>query len=254
MPQSRYVINSILRAFSLLELFTQGQAAHKFSQLERALGYNKATLTRLLASLTKADILQKDPLTREYRLTHRIFRIGNAYRDEMDLYKTAAPLMAELAQATGETVHLAILADFLVLYIGKMEGSQSVRIRSQIGHTTPCHTTGVGKAMLANLEPSRLEEFFRTVTLEKISPQTITDPDQLRVHLHQIKEQGFSLDDQEHEKDVRCVAAPIFNHRGQVVAALSVAGPVYRITSQRISQELAPLVREAARSIGRRQG
>ena len=254
MPNDRYVINSILRAFQVLDAFTFEKSSYKFSELEKKLGFNKTTLMRVLVSLVKAGVLEHNEQTKEYRLTYRLFRIGNIYRDQMDLYDNALPFISKLSTSTEETVHLAILNEFRVLYIGKIESSQSISIRSRIGSSNPCFSTGVGKAILANLDEEEIEEFFRTVTLERYTPNTISDAEELRGHLKRIREQGYVIDEGENEEEVKCVAAPIFDSEGKCVASISISGPVFRISREKMNSEFIPAIKKTVGQISRRMG
>ena len=254
MANDRYAINSILRAFQVLDAFSFEKSRFKFSELEKKLGFNKTTLLRVLTSLVVAGVLEHNDQTKEYRLTYRLFRIGNIYRDQMDLYGVALPFISKLSSLTEETVHLAVLNSYQVLYIGKIESSQSISIRSHIGSSNPCYSTGVGKAILANLNDDEIENFFRTVKLERFSPNTICDPDEFRLHLKRIREQGYCLDEGENEEEVRCVAAPIFNSEGKAIASISIAGPQFRMTREKINQEFIPAIKDTARDISIRMG
>jgi DNA-binding IclR family transcriptional regulator len=254
MPNDRYAINSILRAFQVLDAYTFEKSSYKFSDLVKKLGFNKTTLVRVLASLVKAGVLELDNQSKEYRLTYRLFQIGNIYRDRMDLYDVALPFISKLSSSTEETVHLAVLNNYQVLYIGKIESSQSISIRSRIGSANPCYSTGLGKAILANLDESEIESFFCNVKLERFTPNTLSDPEELRLHLRRIREQGYAIDEGENEAEVKCVAAPIFNSEGRCIASISIAGPVFRMTREKINSEYTPAVKETAQNISRRMG
>ena len=254
MASDRYAINSILRAFQVLDAFSFEKSRYRFSELEKKLGFNKTTLLRVLTSLVVAGVLEHDKQTKEYRLTYRLFRIGNIYREQMDLYDVALPFISKLSALTEETVHLAVLNNYQVLYIGKIESTQSISIRSHIGSSNPCYSTGVGKAILANLNNGEIEDFFRTVKLERFTPNTISDPDELRGHLKKIKDQGYCLDEGENEKEVRCVAAPVFNSEGKAIAGISISGPQFRMTREKIKKEFIPAVKDTAKNISIRLG
>jgi len=211
-------------------------------------------MLRVLTSLVVAGVLDHDSQTKEYRLTYRLFRIGNIYRDQMDLYGVALPFISKLSALTEETVHLAVLNSYQVLYIGKIESTQSISIRSHIGSSNPCYSTGVGKAILANLNNGEVENFFRTVNFERFTPNTICDPDEFRRHLKKIRKQGYCLDEGENEEEVRCVAAPVFNGEGKAIAGISIAGPQFRMTREKINDTFIPAIKDTARDISIRMG
>ena len=254
MPSSPYTINSVLRAAKLLECFSLEKPALTNSQLAKMLGLHKSTITRLVYSLVEAGFLRRDPKTGEYSLTYRLFRIGSVYINQIGFRSEARPLLAELAASIQETVHLAVLNDFEVFYIDKVEGAQSVGMMSRIGNKSPAYCTGVGKILLAFLDGNDLERYLRTVELKRFTPNTIINPEELKLHLQRIRRQGYTIDDSEHEADIKCVAAPLYDTSGKVVASISIAGPGFRINRQRIEKELLPAVVGTARNISERLG
>jgi len=254
MPKEKYVINSVVRAIDVLKCFSFENPTYKFPEFQKKLGFNKTTLTRILASLEKSEIIERNGETKQYKLTSHLFRIGNVYRDQMNLYNVAMPLLSELVASEKETVHLAVLHNFRVLYIGKRESSQSIGIMSRIGSLNPCYSTGVGKIILAYLDQDEIDRFFDTVELKRSTPSTICEPNELRRHLKQIKEQGYAIDKGENEEDIHCVAGPIFNGRGKVIAGLSIAGPVFRMTGEKINEKLIPAVKKTAQMISKSMG
>jgi DNA-binding IclR family transcriptional regulator len=254
MDDNRYLINSVLRAALILESFSFEKFTYTNTELSKLLGLNKSSLTRLLYSLEKCGFLQRDPKTAEYKLTHRLFRIGSIYINQVSLQKEAMTFLSELASSCKETVHLAILDGSEVLYLDKIESSQSIGMMSRIGNRSPAYCTAVGKVMLAHLNDKDLEAFFRSVELKRHTSNTITDPAELGLHLNKIREHGYAMDNGEHEAEVKCVAAPIWDRTAKVVAGISVSGPAFRINSERIEGELIFAVKRTAEKISRRLG
>jgi IclR family KDG regulon transcriptional repressor len=250
----RYLINSVLRAAKILESFSMNKFHYTNSELAIKLGLNKSTVTRLLYSLEKAGFLVRDPKTREYCLTHSVFRIGNVYINQIDLHKEAMPLLNQLSLFCKETVHLAILHGFEVFYLHKVEGPQSIRMASSIGNTSPAYCTGVGKAMLAYLKKDDLDRSLEKIPLKRYTQKTICDPDDLRLELERIRERGYAIDDSEHEQDVKCVAAPIRDCHGDMIAAISIAAPSFRMVREKIEREFIPAVTQTANEISKRLG
>jgi len=252
--RDRYVINSVLRAAEILDSFSFEKSAYTNSEIAKKLHLNKSTVTRLLCSLEKAGFLQRNNKTAEYRLTHRLFRIGSIYINQIGLHSEAMPLLSELASSCKETVHLAVLNEFEVFYLDKVESSQSIGMMSRIGNKSPAYCTGVGKVMLAHLSKEDLERFFCSTELKRHTSNTITDPVKLRRHLDKIRELGYATDNAEHEAEVKCVAAGIRDNSKEVVAGISVSGPVFRMSAERMKSELIPAVKQTARMISRRLG
>jgi len=251
---SPYLINSVLRAAKLLECFSLENPALTNSQLARMLRLNKSTITRLVYSLKDAGFLRKDPKTGEYSLTYRLFRIGSVYINQIGFRTKARPLLSELASSIQETVHLAVLNDFEVFYIDKFEGSQSVGMMSRIGYKSPAYCTGVGKILLAHLSEDEIDRYLRFIELKRYTPNTITNSEELKLHLQRIQRQGYTMDDSEHEADIKCVAAPLHDATGNVVASISIAGPGFRMNRERMEKELLPAVVQTARKISARLG
>ena len=254
MSSDRYLINSVLRAVQVLESFTPEKQTYSNTELSQKLGLNKSSVTHLLYSLEKAGLLARDAKTKEYKLTHRLYRIGHVYLNQVDLHKMAMPQLTKLVSLCAETVHLAILNEYRVVYLDKVESPQSVRMMSRIGSTSPAHCTGVGKAMLAHLEESELDAFLSLNSLKRYTPNTICDLDDLKLHLKKIKEQGYAIDNAEHEVDVKCVAAPLRDYTGSVKAAISISGPVFRMTKDFMENNCVHAVKQTAATISEKLG
>ena len=254
MASKPYLINSVLRAAKLLECFSLDNPALTNSQIAKMLGLHKSTITRLVYSLVEVGFLRKDKKTGEYSLTYRLFRIGSVYINQISFRTEARPLLAELASSIQETVHLAVLNDFEVFYIDKVEGSQSVGMMSRIGNKSPAYCTGVGKVLLAYLTADDLDRYLRTAEFKRYTPNTITNPEELKIHLRRIRQQGYTMDDSEHEADIKCVAAPLHDDSGNMVASISIAGPGFRMNRERMEKELLPAVVKTACDISDRLG
>ncbi len=245
---------SILRAARLLEALGEcGEAG--ISELARRLGWTKSTVHRVAATLVQVGYVEQDRRTGHYRLGLRLFELGNLAVRERELRSQAAPLLEALMQATQETVHLAVLDEARgeVVYIHKVEPPQAIRLYTEIGAHHPAYCAATGKAMLAHLPETRLNRLLADLALQAFTPRTITSPEQLRAHLTTVRRQGYAVDDEEYKDGVRGVAAPIWNHHGEVVAALNVGGPASRLTPDRV-RSLAPLVQQAAHELSRRLG
>ena len=252
--KDRYLINSVLRAFRLLETFSHEHPRYSHKDLAGLLGINKSSLTRLLNTLIAAGYLAKDGKTGEYLLSPKILRIGGVYLGQMEIHQTARPILTELAEAVGETAHLGVLDDYSVLYIDKIDTQRSVGMKSYVGRRLPAYSSALGKNLLAWLDPEELEEYLSSTELKPFTANTITDPDRLREHLKQVRKQGFALDDQENEEHLFCVSAPVFDMDGKMVAAISTAAPYFRIDSPEAQQRCIKAVKEAAEKISQGLG
>jgi DNA-binding IclR family transcriptional regulator len=173
--------------------------------------------------------------------------------DRLDLPELAKPDMRELSQASKETVHLAILDCTEMLYVGKVDSSQSVHMHCIIGTRNPLYCTALGKAVLAFLPREERDALLDQITLMPRTPYTITDKAVLADHLERVRARGYAIDDREVEESIRCVSAPIFDHTGQPIAAISVSGPAFRLPESRL-QELGELVMRVSKIISNNFG
>jgi len=251
-PSNRYVAPAVDAALSILE--TLG-SVHEMSltDLARKLGLGKSSVYRLLVTLAQRGYVEKNPQSERYRLTYRLFAVGSPAADRFGLREAAHPVMERLAAQTGETVNLGVLDGTRVLNIHKVESHHLLRMHMAVGSGVPAHATALGKVLLAALEPHELAQRLRGRRLERLTRQTIRDRPTLRVALARIRDQGFAIDDEECSLGLRCVAAPIVDRQGAVVAALSISGLSQRFPQTALSR-LAEVVRAAAREISHRLG
>jgi DNA-binding IclR family transcriptional regulator len=241
------------RALSaLLRIGESGPRGLTLAECSSTLGYSKPTVHRILRTLEASGFLRVDRDRGLYTLGVANLRLGMAFLEQLDLRDEALPILRELGERTGETVHLGVLDGSDVVYIEKVESRHAVRMFSQIGRTMPAYSTGVGKAILAFLTDDELERALPE-RLEPRTSATITDRDELRKNLAAVRRRGYSTDEIENEEGIRCVGAPVFDHTGIACAGISVAGPASRVTSDR-TRELGELVQDAALAISRRIG
>jgi DNA-binding IclR family transcriptional regulator len=183
----------------------------------------------------------------------RLFELAYAQINSLSLLTQASPFVTALARQTNETVHLAILDDYEVVYISKEETVHPIRMHSSIGKRAPAHCTGLGKVMLAYLPNEKLEEAAQRRGLARYTERTISSYLELKEHLSTIRRLGYAIDNAEHEENILCVAAPIRDHLGEVVAAISLSIPAVRCDLPQI-QSFAPLVCHYADQISYRLG
>ncbi|WP_433243212.1 IclR family transcriptional regulator [Streptosporangium sp. CA-135522] len=246
---------SLRRALAVLEHVRDHAGAGQglsLTRLAEALGLSKSTVLRLTAPLIEARLLDRDRKSGAYRLGHGALNLGQAYLATLDLRTVAAEESHRLMTEVRETVHLVVYDAPDVVYIDKVENETNVRMASRIGSRAPVYCTAVGKAILA-WQPEEDVERVVAAGMPSITRHTITGADRLRAELGRIRQRGYSVDDRENEPEVRCVAAPIFNHTDAATSAISVSGLTSRITAARV-RELGPLVAETALRISRKLG
>ena len=228
-PKERYSINSIIRAVTILKCFSGDKKHFKISELARHLGLDRSTTYRILLSLELCGLVEKDEKAGTYALGLGAFEIGNAYLRQMDVIQISKPIMAELAQKVQETVHLAVLSEREIVYVDKVDSPRALGVMSKIGQRGPLYCTALGKVLLAFQPENVSEEIIRHLRLVPLTPNTITSRQKLIEELKTIRRQGYALDHREIEQEVECIGAPIRNHLGNVILALSVSGPQRKI-------------------------
>jgi DNA-binding IclR family transcriptional regulator len=248
----RMRLSSVANAIRLTKAFSESEFEMGISALAARLGLAKSTVHRLATTLVEYDILEQNRETGKYRLGLALFELGTLVRRKMDAASASHNEITALAESTGETVQLALLDHLSVLYIRIRESKQAVRMSSSLGSRAPAHCTSVGKALLAH-QPAELVAQVVENGLKRYTINTITDPAALVEELASVRAKGYAVDDEEIEVGLRCVAAPIRDHSGHVVAAISVAAPVQRMTKKNI-QSTVPGVVAAAEAISRRLG
>ena len=247
-------IQSLDRAFLLLEELAKHKDGCGITHLSSLTGLHKSTVHRILNTLAFKGYIEKNSKTDKYSLGINLLHLSSAILDRMDVRKIARPLLEDLCYNTGEVVHLSILGTGEAIYIDKVENpNKNIRMYSQIGKTLPLHCTGMGKILLAWLPTEEVEIILKTYGMKAYTKNTITDIEKMKEHLKTIKEKLYTIDEIEHEEGIRCVAAPIFDNKGAVIASVSVSGTIMYVTKDRLP-EIIKKVTAAADEISYRLG
>jgi DNA-binding IclR family transcriptional regulator len=240
--------------FEELRLSPQGLS---IKDLSERVALPKGTTHRLLKSLAYFGFVGQDVESKQYHLGFKLVELGNTLLSQLDLRTLARPHLITLSQTTNETVHLVIFDQEKVLYLDKVESEEnpsSLRMASTVGMRISAHSCAVGKVLLAALPKKELREFTKAKDLPRKTKKTITDADQFIAHLELVRTQGYAIDDEENEPGIRCVAAPIWNEMGHVVAAISISAPTIRISRKMIQEKLKNQVMDTALEISRKLG
>ncbi|HVP79520.1 MAG TPA: IclR family transcriptional regulator [Thermodesulfobacteriota bacterium] len=251
------LVQTIERVSSILDILAQSAQGNSIRELSLTIGLPKGTTHRLLSSLIYFGYVRQEPKTRNYFLGLKFVELGQVLLSQLDLRKVAEPFLRDLADRTKETIHLVILDRNEIVYIDKVETDQNpsgLKMASRIGLRNPAHCSAVGKMILANFSEEELQNFFKEKPLIRRTENTLTDPILLREHLKTVRKQGYAVDDEENEKGIRCVAAPIYNEIGKTVAAISITAPAFRVTKRIIQETLKKEVMETASKISERLG
>ncbi len=244
---------AVRRAVAALNALARAEEGMTLSELARLLDEPKSTLHGVLLTLVETGLIVRDCLTKRYQLGPQVLVLAGAYARQSDLLRAFSEIAKPLSRELGETIQLAILQGREVLYIGKQEGTQWVRLASEVGTRLPAHATSLGKCLLAWLPPDELEALLDEGPLVALTPHTITDPETLLAELAEVRRRGYAVDHGETLPDVWCFGAPVRDTSGTVVAALSISVPVTRISPER-AEELAEAAQKAAAELSRRLG
>jgi DNA-binding IclR family transcriptional regulator len=251
------LVQTIERTSSILDILGQSPQGISIRDLSEKIKLPKGTTHRLISSLAYFGYARQDPKTRNYSLGLRLMELGNLLLSQLDLRKEAEPFLYDLAERTKETVHMVFLDRGEIVYIDKVEldhNPSGLRMASRVGLRNPAHSSAVGKVLLSHLNEEELNLLIKEKGLPKRTENTITDRIQLKEHLKAVRTQGYAVDDEENERGIRCVAAPIYNEAGRALAAVSISGPAFRITRKVIQESLKKEVMETAFKISERLG
>jgi DNA-binding IclR family transcriptional regulator len=246
-------MRSCSRTLRILEVLASAKEMG-VTDIAGAVGFHKSTVYRFLDTLVKEGYVIQNPETEKYRLSFKVLRLGYNLLSNMDLRNIARPFMEHLAHVTKETVYLTTMDDGMVLYLDKVNLTENLQTFHKVGDRNFVHCTATGKVQAAFLPEDKVDAIINRWGMPRCAKNTITDPDDFKKHLNEIRQCGYAVDDIEAEDDVRCVAAPIRDYTGNVAAGLSISGPATRMTLEKIKKELVPIVVETADDISRKLG
>ena len=247
-PQKEPGVQSIRRAFAILEAVSLSPEGVNLAQLSKTVGLHTSTTFHLTKTMVGLGILRQGEGTKSYHVGARLFGLAAGATDEAELVKLAQPMLADLAAATGENSHIAVPTPEGVVIIEKCDGSSQVRMNERIGSVRPVHATAIGKAVLSGKSDMEVAVFAAHNELEAITAKTITDQDRLIAEIKRVRESGIAYDDTEYNDEARCMAAPVFDFNGRVIGAIGISGPVWRVGLQDLPR-LGEAVKVAARAL-----
>ncbi len=245
-------MQTVDKAFELLGLFSERRPQFGLSELARLAGFDKATTRRLLLALSKHGLVEQDPRDKRYRLGPGVLRLARVREATAPLASVAAPLLQRLAECSGETAHLTVLAGALISTVAVEESHRSNRVTMEIGEVLPLHATASGLVALAfaadavvnALEPGGLQAY---------TENTRTSARELRTMIHSARQQGFVVNEGWYEPDVCSVAAPFFDQHRKALGAVAVAAPSTRFSNEE-QATIRTLVLNAAAELTTRIG
>ena len=233
-PAERYRIHVIDRAAQILDSFGFDHQELSVSEIGAKTGLHRSTAHRILMALEYNDLIKQNPDTGKYHLGIKLFKLGHQAVSQLSLREICRPFLMRSMNETQETVHLAVFDDDQVLYLDKVEGPHALRMPSRVGRHIPTYCTSLGKAMLSCLDDQEVKNIFRSRVLRPYTVNTVKTLDRLLTELRVIRRRGYSVDNEEIEIGLRCVGAPIKDHTGAMVGAISTAAPSARLVAQKI--------------------
>ncbi|MEA9389744.1 glyoxylate bypass operon transcriptional repressor IclR [Acerihabitans sp. TG2] len=243
-------IQSLTRGLKLLEYIAESHGSVALTDLAQQAGLPNSTTHRLLTTMQQQGFVRQEGDLGLWTIGSHAFVVGSSFLQSRNLLVMVHPMLRQLMEQSGETVNLAVLdtSDYQAVIIDQVQCTALMRMSAPIGGKLPMHASGAGKAFLATLPDEQVVQLLHKKGLHTYTPHTLSAPHNLKEALSQIRKQGFSFDDEEHALGLRCVAACIYDEHREVFAAISISGPVSRITDDRVIT-LGALVMQAARTI-----
>jgi IclR family transcriptional regulator, KDG regulon repressor len=239
------IIQAVDRALRILDLFDEQETELKITDISERIGLHKSTVHSLLKTLQVRGYINQNPENGKYRLGMKLFERGNFVIQGLDIRQMAKSYLVDLSMKTGQTTHLVILDGREGVYIDKVEGPMAVILYSRIGRRIPVHCSAVGKVLIAYKSRAELNDILREYDYIRQTKDTIVNERDFLEELEKVRIMGYAVDNQENEPGVRCVAVPIRDHTGQVVAAISMSTLLSRVNDEELQDLIVVLKRSA---------
>jgi DNA-binding IclR family transcriptional regulator len=234
MPKTEFSgVQSVDRAIRILFTISENPG-ERFSldKLSELLDIDRSSVFRLLSTLMKYGLVRQDNDRKTYQLGFGVFTLAAALKDQLKITEIAAPFLKQLAYATKENAHLAVRSGVEAIFIDRERAAKTIAANTNIGDTEELYCTSVGRCLICDMDESGLNRLFEGVTLRKMTENTIIELDELAREIEKVRGQGYAVDREENEKNVICVAAPIYNYEGAIEASIGISGPLDRMDTQ----------------------
>lgn len=228
------MVKSVSRALDIITIVSLKKGGLGVTEISKQIDINKSSVYRILSTLVQYGYIEQDSETGRYKLGYKFLEVSSKLLESIDLRSEARQYLQELENTTNEVIHLVVYDQGEVVYIEKLEGNETLRMHSKVGKRAPMHCTSVGKAILAYLPSNVVLNILEQKGMPRHTDKTITNKDDFLQELSQVRMKGYALDLEENESGITCIAVPIFDHSGKVIAAVSISGPTMRMTDQRI--------------------
>lgn len=246
-------VQTINRALDIIEILSMEKEGLGVTEIGKKAGLHKSTAHRMLNTLAERGYIDKEPKYGNYRLGMKFVEVSSIYLNKIELKTEAQPYLRKLVETVGQPAHLGILDRFDVIYIEKIEALSSIRLYSKIGSRIPVYCSALGKALLSGLGNGDLAKLIDEIEYYPYTKNTIRTKGELMKTVESVKKRGFAVDNEEHDEGVRCLAAPIRDYTGKVIASVSTAGDK-RIICEERDEEIGRYVIETAEAISERLG
>ncbi|MCR8631006.1 IclR family transcriptional regulator [Paenibacillus radicis (ex Xue et al. 2023)] len=240
------IIQSLDRALNILDLFDEHTKELKITEISTRIGLHKSTVHSLLKTLQMHGYIDQDAESGKYRLGLKLLEKGHLLLQGMDIRETARKHLVSLSKQTGQTTHLVILDGKDGVYLDKVDGDKAAIRYSRIGRRVPLHSSATGKALIAFRTSDEIEQLLNGYRYIQQTAFTVTDREKFVLELADIRLQGYAIDNQENEPGVRCASVPIFNHAGDVAAAMSISTMIAVVDDEQFQHCIQLLIYEAA--------
>ncbi|WP_251447926.1 IclR family transcriptional regulator [Vermiculatibacterium agrestimuris] len=252
MPAKLSKLNqSVEKSLQIIEILAKERSPMRLQDIAAACGMPASTVLRMLNTLLVYGYINQDPVSLQYSLSLKFAQIGSVVCETVSLRDIAHPFLVKLSRSCSESSCLAVEENMEVVYTDVQDGPDNMlKIMQRIGKRAPMHATGIGKLLLLNYDNKAIDRYIKEKGLPVLSPNTLTTKKALLEELERIRKQGYAMDNEECELGARCVAAPIRDYTGRIVAGISVSGPLSRLPMTDI-EKVAPLVVETAEDISK---
>ncbi|MFD0678033.1 MULTISPECIES: IclR family transcriptional regulator [unclassified Paenibacillus] len=240
------IIQSLDRALNILDLFDEHTKELKITEISTRIGLHKSTVHSLLKTLQMHGYIDQDAESGKYKLGLKLLEKGQLLLQGMDIRETARKHLVSLSKQTGQTTHLVILDGKDGVYLDKVDGDKAAIRYSRIGRRVPLHSSATGKALIAFRTSEEIEQLLNGYRYIQQTAFTVTDREKFVLELADIRLQGYAVDNQENEPGVRCASVPIFNHAGDVAAAMSISTMIAVVGDEQFQHCIQLLLYEAA--------
>jgi DNA-binding IclR family transcriptional regulator len=246
--RARGGVQSIGRAFAILEEVARNRDGIGLADLSKKVGLHNSTTFHLVKTMVSLGYIRQLKDSKRYRIGRPLFALAASALDEMEMVSMAMPVLDDLSRATGESSHFATRMSDAVVVMARTPGPGAFQLTDRVGVVRPAYCTALGKVILAALRPDQLDRYLDRVELKSLTSKTITNAQRLRRELQEIRRSGIAIDDGEFDTEMRCAAMPVHDFSGQVVGAIGISGPVWRLSIQALQTKARDLL-EAAKGL-----